>query len=95
MENQVLRKITVSAEACRRPNPQDKDEQLLPENSYIFCGRVLTFVYAKTYAEAIEIGKKKIDEHFKDSEYITNQYGAHNYDAEYDEENKKYQIFVP
>lgn len=93
MKKQELRKITVSAEICRKPHQQDKDEKALPNDSLVFCGRAFTYVYAATYAEAIELAKKKFDEHFKDTEYTTDTYGALNYDKD-DEERKEYQTFV-
>ena len=47
-----------------------------------------------TFAEVYEKwAKKKFDEHFKDTEYTTDTYGALNYDKE-DEERKEYQTFV-
>ena len=93
MKNQKLRKITVSAEVCRKPQKQDKEERNLPLNSMVYCGRAFTYVNAETYAEAIEIGKKKFEEFFQKSEYTTNMYGALNFDEE-DEKRKEYQIFV-
>lgn len=89
------RKITVSAEVSRSPNPQiDKDEAALPNNSTVYCGRAYTFVEAATYAEAIEMAKEKFAKHFENSEYRTDHYGAVNYTEE-DESRKEYQIFVP
>ena len=93
MKNQELRKITVSAEICRKPRQQDKGEQELPNNSLVFCGRAFTYVYAVTYAEAIELAKKKFDEHFKGTEYTADTYGALNCDKE-DEKRKEYQTFI-
>lgn len=89
------RKITVSAEVSRSPNPQiDKDEAALPNNSTVYCGRAFTFVEAATYAEAIEMAKEKFAKHFENSEFQTDHYGALNY-AEEDESRKEYQFFVP
>ena len=53
----MIRKITVNAELSRSANSNAKEENLIPENGTIYCGKVYTFVNAATYAEAIEIAK--------------------------------------
>lgn len=90
----MIRKITVNAELSRSANSNAKEENLIPENGTIYCGKVYTFVNAATYAEAIEIAKIKFEAHFRNTGYILGCYGALNY-CEKDEERKDYQTFIP